>query len=185
MSQAQTQGSNSFILTITLVATLGGLLFGYDTAVINGAIEALKVFFVTPLESDHALALQVIGEYKIIISLCFVVVSLLVSSFMFRMYGKKKGMIYSGIVIVAGIIVWYTQFWVSVNEISENTLNSINGFTISSAIIGCIIGGSIGGYVSQNIGRKRGLVLAAVLFIISAIRLYRAVKPSLLLSSCS
>jgi len=169
MTQTQTQGSNSFILTITLVATLGGLLFGYDTAVINGAIEALKIFFVTPLESDPALALQVLGEYKIIISLCFVIVSLLVSSFMFRMYGKKKGMVYSGIVLVAGIIIWYTQFWISVNEISENTLNSINGFTISSAIIGCIIGGSIGGYVSQNIGRKRGLVLAAVLFIISAV----------------
>ena len=169
MTQTQTQGSNSFILTITLVATLGGLLFGYDTAVINGAIEALKIFFVTPLESDPVLALQVLGEYKIIISLCFVIVSLLVSSFMFRMYGKKKGMIYSGIIVFAGIVIWYTQFWVSVNEISENTMNSINGFTISSAIIGCIIGGSIGGYVSHNIGRKRGLVLASVLFIISAI----------------
>lgn len=169
MTQTQTQGSKSFILTITLVATLGGLLFGYDTAVINGAIEALKVFFVTPLESDSALALQVIGEYKVIISLCFVVVSLLVSSFMFRMYGKKKGMIYSGLIILVGIVIWYTQFWVSVNEITENTLNSINGFTISSAIIGCVIGGSIGGYVSEKIGRKRGLVLAAILFIISAI----------------
>ncbi len=169
MTQTQTQGSKSFILSITLVATLGGLLFGYDTAVINGAIEALKVFFVTPLKSDNELALQVLGEYKIIISLCFVVVSLLVSSFMFRMYGKQKGIIYSALIILVGAVIWYTQFWVSVNEISENTLNSINGFTISSAIIGCIIGGSIGGYVSQNIGRKRGLVLAAVLFTISAI----------------
>lgn len=169
MNQTQTQGSKSFILSITLVATLGGLLFGYDTAVINGAIEALKVFFVTPLQSDNALALQVLTEYKVIVSMCFVIVSLLVSSFMFRMYGKQKGIIYSTLVILVGVVIWYTQFWVSVNEISENTLNSINGFTISSALIGCIIGGSIGGYVSQNIGRKKGLTLAAVLFTISAL----------------
>jgi len=169
MTQIPTQGSKSFILTITLVATLGGLLFGYDTAVINGAIEALKVFFVTPLQTDNALALQVLSEYKIIVSMCFVIISLLVSSFMFRMFGKQKGIVYSVIIVLLGAIVWYTQFWISVNEISENTLNSINGFTISSALIGCIIGGSVGGYISQNIGRKKGLMLAGILFTISAI----------------
>ena len=38
-----------YIFGITLVATLGGLLFGYDTAVISGTVESLRNFFIDPL----------------------------------------------------------------------------------------------------------------------------------------
>ena len=34
---------------LTLVATLGGLLFGYDTAVISGTVKYLEINFVDPL----------------------------------------------------------------------------------------------------------------------------------------
>lgn len=37
--------SNLYITAITVVATLGGFLFGYDTAVIAGAINSLEIFF--------------------------------------------------------------------------------------------------------------------------------------------
>ena len=39
------QGSLAYLVLICFVATLGGLLFGYDTAVIAGAIGFLKQHF--------------------------------------------------------------------------------------------------------------------------------------------
>ena len=43
------QGDVRYILLLTLVATLGGLLFGYDTAVIAGAIDYMvEKFTLTP-----------------------------------------------------------------------------------------------------------------------------------------
>lgn len=45
MNTSQTQGSKLYLFSIVLVAVIGGLLFGYDTAVINGAEKGLRAFF--------------------------------------------------------------------------------------------------------------------------------------------
>lgn len=88
-----------YIMLLTLVATLGGLLFGYDTAVISGAEKSIQAFLI------HGLNL---------------------SSF-------------------------------------------AHGATVSSALIGCIIGGAISGLLASRLGRKKSLMVAAVLFFISAL----------------
>ena len=38
-----------YIISLTLVAALGGLLFGYDTAVISGAEKSIEAYFITSL----------------------------------------------------------------------------------------------------------------------------------------
>ena len=97
------KNNNTYIFALTLVATLGGLLFGYDTAVISGTVESLRKFFIEPqgLPLDQA--------------------------------------------------------------------NALEGFVVSSALIGCILGASFAGWISQRYGRKPTLILAAILFLLSAI----------------
>jgi len=88
-------GSLAYVYLLTSVAALGGLLFGYDTAVIAGAIKFLKARFV----------LDEVGE----------------------------------------------------------------GWAVSSILVGCMIGAALAGTLSDRLGRKRVLLLSAVLFAVSAI----------------
>ncbi len=86
---------NAYTTFITLVATLGGLLFGYDTAVISGAIGSVRTYF----------------------------------------------------------------------ELSPAQM----GWAASSALVGCIIGALMAGFMGNVLGRKRSLVIAALLFLVSAV----------------
>jgi len=97
------KGSKFYIFGITLVATIGGLLFGYDTAVISGAVDSLKTVF----------------------------------------------------------------------HLDEATFGSLatfyHGATVSSALIGCILGSAVSGIFAEALGRKNSLLLAAIMFFISAL----------------
>ena len=96
----QDKGSKTYLFSIVLVAVLGGLLFGYDTAVISGAERGLQAFFMGA--SDFT----------------------------------------------------YTSF--------------LHGITSSSALIGCIIGSAISGFMAGKFGRKKSLFIAGICFFLSA-----------------
>ena len=88
---------------ITLIATIGGLLFGYDTAVISGAVDSLKSYFHLNPETFGDMA------------------------------------------------------------------NFYHGATVSSALIGCIIGSALSGLFASVLGRKKSLLLSAFLFMVASL----------------
>ena len=47
------KGSKLYLYSITTVAILGGLLFGYDTAVISGAEKGLEAFFLMATDFQY------------------------------------------------------------------------------------------------------------------------------------
>lgn len=99
---ADTKGQNrAYLFSIVLIAIIGGLLFGYDTAVVSGAEQALGRFFEGASDFNYN--------------------------------------------------------------------NLMHGFTASSALIGCVIGGAISGFLASRLGRKKSLLVAGALFFVSAV----------------
>ena len=53
MNNTTTEGSKFYLYSITAIAVLGGLLFGYDTAVVSGAEKGLEAFFLTATDFQY------------------------------------------------------------------------------------------------------------------------------------
>lgn len=104
MTNYKENGSKLYLYSICAVAVIGGLLFGYDTAVISGAEQALQEFFKSGL-----------GDF------------------------------YS---------------------------NALHGTVVSAALIGCIVGGLISGIMATRFGRRNSLIVASVMFLLSALGSY-------------
>lgn len=160
--------TKSTIFFITAVASIGGLLFGYDTAVISGAVGALENYFILSLENSAALAASAIFQFKIIISLCILAIGLLFGSFVFKFFKKNTAYIIIAGILLLGGVIYYFQFLTLPAVLTQNLRNSILGFMVSSALVGCIIGAAMGDKAANSIGRRNGLILSAFLFIISA-----------------
>ena len=58
---------------------------------------------------------------------------------------------------------------VAEQEPAEGAANSLSGWAVSCALLGCVIGAAIAGPISLYFGRKGGLLVAAVMFLVCAI----------------
>ena len=86
---------NSYVILVALGVALGGFLFGYDTAIISGAVGYYSTFF-------------------------------------------------------------------DLSAVEQ-------GFSVSSALVGCVIGAFINGAISQKYGRKKALIFGSFCYFVSAL----------------
>lgn len=88
------QGSKLYLFSIVLVAVLGGLLFGYDTAVISGAEKGLQAFFLGANDFVYTDALHGITSSSALLG-C--IIGAAVSGFCASCFGRKKSLVIAGV----------------------------------------------------------------------------------------
>lgn len=84
-------GGSKFVIELTLIAAFGGMLFGYDTAVISGAVGAIQSFIIDSLNIENGEARKVVLEYRITVFAVIYVVLIAVGGILVKLLGRGQG----------------------------------------------------------------------------------------------
>ena len=101
------KGSKLYLFSIVLVAVIGGLLFGYDTAVISGAEKGLQAFFMGA-DFEYTDAIHGITSSSALIG-C--IIGSAVSGFFASGLGRKNSLFLAGILFfLSALGSYYPEF---------------------------------------------------------------------------
>lgn len=135
------QANMSFVILITVIATIGGFLFGFDSGVINGTYDGLnQAFSLTTGESVRS-------SLSIYLALGSAILATLG-----LYYVRKELLIIAALLFIA--FIWEAQ-----ND---------NSFRVASMLLGCAFGALIAGRAADKFGRWWVLMISSIFFIISA-----------------
>lgn len=91
-SAPQKSGVNGLVIRSAIVASLGGLIFGFDTAVISGAISSLEVVFnLTAYDLGFVVAIATVGT----------VLGAIIAGRLAEQYGRHKILFVIGVIYIA------------------------------------------------------------------------------------
>ena len=90
----QEKGSKTYLFGIVLVAVLGGLLFGYDTAVISGAERGLQAFF---MGANDFVYTDFWHGFTSSSALIGCIIGSAISGLLASSWGRKRSLIFAGI----------------------------------------------------------------------------------------
>ena len=88
------KGSKAYLFSIVLVAVLGGLLFGYDTAVISGAEKGLQAFFMGATDFTYTDFWHGFTSSSALIG-CIIGAG--ISGMLASSWGRKRSLIFAGV----------------------------------------------------------------------------------------
>lgn len=102
-------GNKIYLFSIVAVAVLGGLLFGYDTAVISGAEKGLQAFFLGAKDFVYTDTIHGITSSSALLG-C--IIGSAISGYFASRLGRKPTLIFAGIsFLVSAIGSYYPEFF--------------------------------------------------------------------------